>query len=634
MPASPTSNNPMWGRHHRPHNPEHPTVSNSFSSNPFIDRADVQRAVGQLFAPLLPHFSTSGARVALSAVSAHFDQAAAELEGFARPLWGIVPLTAGGGDFEHWALYRDGLTNGTDPSHPHYWGDISDKDQRQVELAAIGLALRLARPQIWDPLDAAAKERVAAYLRSGRDHEFVDSNWKFFRVMIDLGLAHCGIAVDDAGRNAYLDDIDGFAMDNGWYRDGPIRSADHYIPFAFHYYGLIYAQLANDAERASRYRARATQFAQSIRHWYAEDGSALPFGRSLTYRFAHAGFWGALAFAGVEALPWGQIKGYYLRNLRWWASQPMFERDGVLSIGYCTPNLLVSEGYNSAGSPYWAMKAFLPLALPDDHPFWTATEEAPENLPSPTALAEPGMVMQHLPGHSVALTSGQYYARWRGTPEKYAKFAYSTRYGFSIEANDRHFPSAASDNMLSVSDDGLHFRMRETCETAMIAGDVLYSKWHPLDDVVVESFVLPAGRWHFRLHEVTTPRPLMVAEGGFAIAKPDLRAFSEHTVGTRAEVRTANDVSMIIGFDARLPMILSPMSNTNVMAARTLVPQLRGTIAAGTTLLVAAILAEPLPQHDDPPDLPSPPDIAALRAIFAAQGRLVQVFDLDAARSG
>ena len=174
---------------------------------------------------------------------------------------------------------------------------------------------------------------------------------------------------------------------------------------------------------------RARQFAGAMRHWYGPDGAALPFGRSLLYRFAHAGFWGALAYAGVEALPWGQIKGYYLRNLRWWARQPAFDRDGVLSIGYAYPNLMVSEGYNSAGSPYWAMKAFLPLALGETHPFWSAEEVPPESFAEPVPLPEPGMVAQHLPGQIVMLSSGQDYRhQWRGMAEKYGKFAYSTRY--------------------------------------------------------------------------------------------------------------------------------------------------------------------------------------------------------------
>ncbi len=595
------------------------------SGNPFRTRADVQKAAGALFIPLLPYFSPSGARVRLSATAAHFDQAAADLEGFARPLWGIAPLVAGGGEFEHWELYRRGLANGTNPDHPDYWGDIADRDQRQVELASIGFALRLMREQIWDPLDDAARKNVAAYLTAGREREFVNSNWKFFRIMIDLGLAHCGVDVPEEKREAYLDDIDGFAMENGWYRDGPIRSADHYIPFAFHYYGLIYAALSGDTVRAARFRERAMRFTDAIRHWYAPDGSALPFGRSLTYRFAHAGFWGALAFAGVEALPWGQIKGYFLRNLRWWAAQPMFERDGVLSVGYCYPNLLMSEGYNSAGSPYWAMKAFLPLALAEDHPFWTAEEEEPEQQDAPVPLKEPGMIIQNFPGHTVALTSGQYYARWRGTAEKYGKFAYSTRYGFSVEANDRHFPSAACDNALIFSRDGMHFRMRENCEKVLIAGDKLYAKWRPYEDVEVETWLVPAGRWHIRIHEITASCTLETAEGGFAIAKPEFGAWKEELHGTASEVRTAQDISVIAGHDDRSPYVISPFSNTNVMAARTLVPQLRGKLESGTNTLACAVLAGPAAAGL--PDLPKFPEIADLSMLFAREGATVEVFE-------
>ncbi len=598
---------------------------NPFSQNPLRSRADVQRAVMELFEPLLPHFSSSGARVRLSAMSAHFDTAAAELEGFARPLWGIVPLVAGGGQFAHWDMLRRGLDNGTNPAHPDYWGDVGAIDQRQVEMAAIGYALRLARTDIWDPLDDEVKQRVAQYLLSARDKAYVNSNWKFFRILVDIGLHHCGVAVDAASHDSYLEDIDGFYMDAGWYRDGPIRSADHYIPFAFHYYGLLYSVLAGDALRGAIYRARAETFAQTVQHWYAADGAALPFGRSLTYRFAHAGFWGALAFANLEALPWGLIKGYYLRNLRWWAGQPMFERDGVLSVGYAYPNLLLSEGYNSAASPYWAMKAFLPLALPDDHPFWTAEEVMPTRGTTPVVLTEPGMVMQHLPGHSVALTSGQYYARWRGTAEKYAKFAYSTRYGFSVEANDRHFDSAACDNALAFSVDGQHFNAREECENAEIADDILCSEWQVFDSIKVTSWIIPQGLWHYRVHEVVTDKAVRICEGGFGVAKPEFKAWEETAETNLAEVRTHADVSTIVGYDGRAGGVLSPFSNTNVMFGRTLVPQLRDALAPGRHILCSAIYAGPGGDQKQLAAPPPPPSTDALRALFKARGLRVPV---------
>src|SRR5437588_10732901 len=77
---------------------------NPLADNELRTRSDVQAAVRALAAPLKPYFSPGGARVRIGSTAAHFDQHAAELEGFARPLWGLVPLAAGGGDFAAWDL--------------------------------------------------------------------------------------------------------------------------------------------------------------------------------------------------------------------------------------------------------------------------------------------------------------------------------------------------------------------------------------------------------------------------------------------------------------------------------------------------------------------------------------------------
>lgn len=226
-----------------------------------------------------------------------------------------------------------------------------------------------------------------------------------------------------------------------------MRRIDHYIAFAMHFYGLIYARLAKDDDkRAAEYKERARLFAHDMQHWFDEEGRTLAFGRSLTYRFACGGFWGALAFANVEALPWGVIKGHFLRHLRWWSTQPIAHGNGVLSVGYGYPNLFMSESYNSAGSPYWALKAFLPLALPPEHPFWTAEELPADYTREPVPLKHPGMVMQHVSKNVVALSSGQQNWEMRAGAEKYAKFVYSSRYAFSVEVNHRAYHQGAFDS--------------------------------------------------------------------------------------------------------------------------------------------------------------------------------------------
>ncbi|MBT9369683.1 DUF2264 domain-containing protein [Rhizobium sp. CSW-27] len=610
-----------------------PARANPLNGNPLLTRSDLQKALLDLFQPLLPYFSEGGARVRLSASGAIFDHAAADLEGFARPLWGIVPFAAGGGDFPHWDLYRRGLTNGTDPDHPEYWGDVADRNQRLVELAAIGFALAMVPEHLWEPLGAAAKERAACYLLAAREWDYVDNNWKFFRVLVDLGLERIGIAFDRAKTVAYLDELEAFDIGEGWYRDGPVKRVDHYIPFAMHFYGLIYAVLAKgDEARCDRIRERAKRFAPDIRHWYGPDGASLAFGRSQTYRFAAGGFWAALAFADLDALPWGEIKGYYLRHIRYWSHLPICDRDGVLSVGYGYPNLLMSESYNSAGSPYWALKFFLALALPEEHPFWQAEEEEAPRFTKPVPLEKPGMVAMHTPGNNVVLSSGQEHDKMRGSNEKYAKFAYSTRYGFNIEANDRHFDAASFDNMIGFSDDGVHFRMRETLEEALIADDRLYSRWKPWSDVTVETWLVPANPWHLRIHRIDTPRDLLTIEGGFAIPRADFaRDRSEEETG-RAVWFGQRDVSAILdlGQAPRAGRAHVPIANTNLVVAKTNLPQLRGTVPAGRRVLVTAAFA--LPAGDAAgaalANPPQSPDLEDVERLFAERGRRVGAFDI------
>ncbi len=596
-------------------------MKNQFRGNSFSDRDDVAAAVHALVEPLIEHFSPGRAGIVLGATGARHDQVSADMEAFARPLWGIVPLAAGGFDFQYWPLWREGLSNGCDPEHLEFWGYPQDSDQRLVELAAVGFALALVPEHIWDPLDSAAQKNISSFLDRAFVCNYPVCNWKFFRLMIGLGLQRTGHAIDTQLQKNYLQEIDSYYLGNGWYNDGKPQQVDHYIPFAFHYYGLILAKLSDDSDLANKFHQRAGALAPQLSHWYADDGAALPFGRSLSYRFSHAGFWGALAFSGEEALPWSQIKGLYLRNLRWWARQPIFDAGGHLSIGYAYPNLLMSEGYNAPGSPYWAMKAFLPLALPPEHAFWAAEEAPVSRTEAPLPLPEAAMVMQTLPGHQVALASGQQLDNMRHGAEKYAKFAYSTRYGFSIEVDERQFDEVAADNMIAFSDDGRHFRVRESNVRALIAGDLLYSQWRPFADVTVDTWLLPQGRWHIRVHQIHTPRRLQTIEGGFAIARPGRDDWQQQIDGASCTLSTASDVSTLLGNDHRRARAHQALPNSNLINARTLLPQLCGSIEAGQSTLACAVAAAPA--GCDSPPAPLFPTVDELRRRIEQSGQPV-----------
>ncbi|MGO7741139.1 hypothetical protein ACC733_38110, partial [Rhizobium johnstonii] len=63
-----------------------------------------------------------------------------------------------------------------------------------------------------------------------------------------------------------------------------------------------------------------------------------------------------------------------------------------------------------------------------------------------------------------------------------------------------------------------------TLEEALIACDLLYSRWRPWSDFTVETWLLPESPCHIRIHRIATPRSLMTIEGCFAIERADFNA--------------------------------------------------------------------------------------------------------------
>jgi hypothetical protein len=586
----------------------------------------VARAVVDLYEPLLGHVSAGGARVRLGSFASVFEESTAELEGFARPLYGIVPLTVGGYEFAHWERFAAGLDAGTDPNSAEYWGPVpGDNDQRMVEQAAIGLALAFCPEQAWEPLSTAARERLVSWLNGIFDHDPNPNNWQFFRVLVALGLERVGAPFDSTKLTTSLDLLDSYRVGRHWYADGALANVDYYVPFAFHTYGLMYAA-ANDIGlgddgRAAAYRERAASFAADVQHWFAPDGAAVPFGRSLTYRFAMSSFWGALAWADVQSdLSWGSVRGLAMRNLRWWADHPISDRDGVLSIGYTYDNRRLSETYSSAGSPYWCMKAFGSLAAPGDHPFWTRDEEPLEPLTAPITIGDAGQVITRDGDHVVILSARP--AVGLDFPEqcaaKYRKFAYSSVFGFSGDVPDM-FGSIHTDSMLALTDADGTRRVRLGIEAAGVEDAMTWSTWHPWPDVRVDSvcWAVDASQ-HGRVHRVRTERDLSGVESGFAIgldAPGDLLRNGASVENGRAMIATGQGVSAIVdapldGTASRRPITRNLAVNAGLVHPRTAVPALSGPLPAGDHTIACVVHASPNGSDEAGPDSAAVPPAA------------------------
>ncbi|KAK2808817.1 hypothetical protein FQN50_004293 [Emmonsiellopsis sp. PD_5] len=513
------------------------TPRQAFSLSPFRTRTDFQQACIALLDPLCPRFTPGCSRVRIGTSTTRFDEGGAQVEGSARPLWGLSSLLAGGVEYAEAERWRTGLINGTDPQHAEYWGDIEDLDQRMVEMCPIGYALAVAPHVLWDPLTEEQKGNVTRWLGSINSKEMPNTNWLWFRVFANLGLKKNGAEYSLQQIEADMDHLDTFYVGGGWSNDGPKshHQMDYYSgSFAIQFLQLLYSKLAADIDpqRSLKYQDRAKEFAKDFVHYFDPSGRAIPFGRSVTYRFAMAGFWGAVAFAGVE-LPapftWGVVKGLLLRNFRWWGTQEdIFNSDGTLNLGYTYNNMYLTENYNSPGSPYWCCLSFTPLALPESHPFWTAAEEPypTASIPEVRRLDYPKHIAIRRGGHSFLLSSGQacHYAV-KATQAKYGKFAYSSTFGYSVPTGGYELEQHAPDSMLALSEEGEIWKTRRLALNARFEEydgyPVLVSDWQPWADVSVETFLIPptteSENWHIRAHRVRAGRPLISSEGAFAI---------------------------------------------------------------------------------------------------------------------
>lgn len=469
-----------------------------------------------------------------------------------------------------------GLISGTDPDNPYGWGKLTDEHQAFVEMSPIALGLLLVPEKIWNPLTTEQKQALNEWLLQINDHKLPVNNWYFFRVLVNLSLSKVGGSYDAAQMEQDLMVIETFYLGDGWYSDGKTMQRDYYISFAFHFYSLLYAVVmeAEDNLRCQRMKERARLFAADFIYWFAEDGSALPYGRSLTYRFAQCGFWCALAFAGVEVFSWGVMKGIVCRHFRYWFQKEITDSRGVLTIGYGYPDLNMAEGYNAPGSPYWAFKSFLVLALSDSHPFWQAEELPLPALEAVRPMKHAGMIVtRSLDGHLTALTAGQYPGfEPVHSGEKYAKFAYSSRYAFHVPRSYIKLNQAAPDNMLSFWRDGMCF-VRRICSQVVMEGNRLTSNWSPFAGAQVETVLEPCDFGHKRTHRIELDFDCEAVECGFGIPIDSYQNRISQCSETKALVVAEADYSLIRILQGRgeTGEFLAE-TNTNLLYPRTLIP--------------------------------------------------------------
>lgn len=549
--------------------------------NNLESKKDYQELLMKIIEPLANRFSAGCARINLDGGGATYPQDVIELEAFARPLWGLIPFWIGGGqsaEFEK--KYLEGLSNGTDPKHEEYWGDCGNNDQRFVEMTPIAFGLLTIPHILWSPLTEAAKHNLAKWLYQINEHEIPHCNWYYFRVFVNIALKSLDCDYSQKRLDEDMEFIEGCYKGNGWYEDGVSTRTDYYSAFAMQFYSILYSIYGDGNKKQAT--ERANLFSTTFMLWFSKSGAPLPYGRSLIYRFATSSFFSALAVVDDTA-DYGVLKGIINRNIRYFLSKDTVTGDGILSVGYLYPNLTMAERYNAPGSPYWCLKTFLILALPDSHAYWNAKEKELPISDGIYNIDDARMLISRKDIDVWAFVPGMIGMKSLGHfTEKYDKFVYSTAFPFSISHSNETIDESAADNMLAFEIDGYVY-VRRGSQEYRIDGNTIYSKW-TVPNVEVETTIVILPNGHIRKHRITSRIRCRIYDTGFSIEYN--RAFQVHNHGNRIDISNNEYVSGIESHSANCALsYIKASPNSNIAYKNSIFPVATYEIDEGNTYI-------------------------------------------------
>lgn len=311
------------------------------------------------------------------------------LEAFGRTIAGLAPwieltdIT----DSEEKKLqehYRHMITqsfeHATDPKSPDYM-IFSEQGQPLVDAAFMAHFIVRAPNFSRERLQDEVLENVIKALKKTRKIIPPNMNWNLFSAMVEGALAVLGAEYDILRVIYAIRLLDDWYLGDGVYGDGPIFHWDYYNSFVMQPMAIdLLDFFVEESMELEKYREkmlpRFIRYAVIQERLIAPDGSYPIIGRSIVYRF---GAFQALSQAALqERLP-AEVSSAQVRSAlsavikKVMSSPHTFTDNGWLQPGVYGYQPELAESYIGVGSLYLALAVFLPLGLPESHPFWVDT---------------------------------------------------------------------------------------------------------------------------------------------------------------------------------------------------------------------------------------------------------------------
>ncbi|MFN2151833.1 MAG: DUF2264 domain-containing protein, partial [Anaerolineales bacterium] len=295
------------------------------------------------------------------------------------------------------------LYNALTPGHPNSLPlpeDLPDSTyQFTCEFGGLFKTLLLLPDIIWPDYTQQQKDQMASTISKWAHHRTTQNNWRIFNIVTLSFLKKQGYEIDDKLLEDHLLWVVSYHSGDGWYLE---QTYNYYTISLFVVYGTIWNRAFGDKhypEISAAIEKSAHELMKTYTNFFGRDGYVNMWARSICYRtWISGGFPISFMLEGEHPLDPGWARRLCSGSLLQFVTREEFYVNDIPSLGFYGHKEYVLQNYSCPASPFIMFLPFVCLALPDDSPFWTATENEGiwENLGQDSEMAvleKPGLVL-------------------------------------------------------------------------------------------------------------------------------------------------------------------------------------------------------------------------------------------------
>ncbi len=303
--------------------------------------------------------------------------------------------------------------------------------QFTCEFGGLFKSLLLMPDTIWNTYTKKQQDEMAVCISRWAHHRTTQNNWRIFNIVTLSFLKKYGYQIDDELLKSHLLWVASYHSGNGWYLE---QTYNYYTISLFIVYLTIWNRSFGDKfypEITETIEKSAYELMQTYMNFFGRDGYVNMWARSICYRtWISGGFPVSFMLKEKSPLDPGWARRLCSGSLLQFVTREEFYENDIPSLGFYGHREYVLQNYSCSGSPFIMFLPFICLALPDDSPFWTATEnegiwETLGNKPAIAILDKPGlMLVNHGKTGTSEIIPGKVYYN----DPNYSKLCYNTHF--------------------------------------------------------------------------------------------------------------------------------------------------------------------------------------------------------------